>query len=165
MDSVTSAVAIAVIVAMTLSIIYWVLVRRERGRDPHYAREVYYLYSALSPDPRAAAAAYGAVVASVSQVAAYVTAGGEAPGCGLVSEDLARGSPAARGVWLYGAKPRRGTRYVAPFSRAYWFHPSHEASPKAPHEASSTRAPPGLCPVTSRSRKASSLLKPAQQSA
>jgi len=142
MDLNGAAVLVATVIAVALFVIYYVASGRERGRDPHYAREVYLHYdpAAPSPDPRAVAAFYNAAVATSSQVAAYAAAGGGAHGYGLVSEGGYLGlapaagglaaapfpapvSPSAYGVWLYGAKPRRGTPHVEPFSCAHWFHP------------------------------------------
>ena len=48
-----------------------------------------------------------------------------------LAQGLARGQgeagakipPSPVGVWLYGAKPRRGTRSIIPFSCAHWFQP------------------------------------------
>jgi hypothetical protein len=112
MGSDAAAVSAAAAIAVALLILYAVAVRRERGQNPHWAKEVY-----LCDSPGAAAedvaAKYDAEVATARQVEVYRGAGGRRPPAGVP----------AGGVWLYGAKPRRGTRGVAPFGGGRWFQP------------------------------------------
>jgi hypothetical protein len=99
------------------------------------------------------AATYNAKIASIQQIEVYLVAGGGAHGYGYAdggaggrvvvgavptglglggltlaawpgqSEAVAKKPPSPVGVWLYGAKPRRGTRSIIPFSCAHWFQP------------------------------------------
>jgi hypothetical protein len=99
------------------------------------------------------AATYNAKIASIQQIEVYLVAGGGAHGYGYAdggaggrvvvgavptglglggltlaawpgqSEAGAKKPPSPVGVWLYGAKPRRGTRSIIPFSCAHWFQP------------------------------------------
>ena len=144
MDVYSLAIWVAVAIALVLLVIYFVAGWRERGRDPHYAREVYlYDDSAIpAPDPAKTAAMYGAAVATSAQIAMYATAGGGAHGYGIdsagefvgltpargggpeMTQFPSAGLPTAYGIWLYGPKPRRGTKAIAPFSCAHWFHPA-----------------------------------------
>jgi hypothetical protein len=150
MDSDALAVAIASIIALVLLILYAVATLRERGQNPHWSAEVYLYYDPATPAPDVAklAAAYNAKVATTQQVEVYLVAGGSAHGygyadggaagrvvVGAVPTGLGLGGltaaawpcaspPSPVGAWLYGAKPRRGTRAVVPFSCAHWFQPA-----------------------------------------
>ena len=112
--------AVAAAVAVALLILYAVAAPRERGQNPHWAKEVYLCYSpgAAAPDIAALAAKFNAEVATARQVEVYLAAGGSGP-------LPPAGGQAPAGVWLYGAKPRRGTDGVAPFGggRGRWFQP------------------------------------------
>ena len=112
------AITIMIIFAIVMFILHRVANVHERGQSPHWAAEVYFYNggSLWVPDV-AAAAGLHAVVATPAQVEVYLA---EAYGRGGATL-----SPRFdRGVWLYGAKPRRGTFGVYPFNSAHWFHPS-----------------------------------------
>ena len=130
-------------IAALLLVIYAVVRGRERGQVPHWPVEVYLYHNLANPteEPAASAANFKAKVATAEDVVAYFAAGGSAHGYGAVAEGGdAVGAPhygagglavmpwpcAALppvGVWLRGAKPRRGTPGVLPFSCVHWFHP------------------------------------------
>ncbi len=148
MDVEGLGIIFCVLVAAALLIIYFVASYRERGQTPHYSQEVYLYYdpSVPTPDPASTAAAYQAVLATSAQIAIYAAAGGGAHGYGATAAGAfigltptgigglaatafpASGAPAVYGVWLYGAKPKRGSRGIVPFSCAHWFHPSGAAA-------------------------------------
>jgi len=99
------------------------------------------------------AATYNAKIATTQQIEVYLVAGGGAHGYGYADggaggrvvvgavptglglggltlaawpgqgEAGAKRPPSPVGVWLYGAKPRRGTRSIIPFSCVHWFQP------------------------------------------
>lgn len=150
MDSDAIAVAVASIIALVLLILYAVANLRERGHNPHWSAEVYLCYDPSVPEPDVAknTATYNAKVATTQQVEVYLVAGGSAHGygyadggaagrvvVGAVPTGLGLGGlttaawpgaspPSPVGVWLYGAKPRRGVRGVVPFNCAHWFQPA-----------------------------------------
>lgn len=121
-----------------------------------YPREVYLL--TFGDDPPSVKSAktlahkFGGVVATASQLQAYVTNGGSCPWAGLVAEGFIAYAPGARyhpsvinagdpnqknvalapqllfnyGVWVLGPKPEKdsaGGQNVSPFSCKYWFQP------------------------------------------
>jgi hypothetical protein len=129
------SILVATVVALVLLVLYAAAGRRELGRNPFWAAEVYlYVPPGAGEDTTAAAAALAASVASVAQVRAYLAMGGSARGYGYAAGPnglVAVGASASAsagigpdvGVWLYGAKPPRGARGVAPFDRGHWFQP------------------------------------------
>jgi hypothetical protein len=150
MDADSLGVLTCALVAAVLLVVYFVASHRERGRSPHYAQEVY-LYRVEhsapgepSPDPAAVAVAHRAALATQAQVALYAAAGGSARGRGQVAGGacvgltpaakgplaVTAGAPAGCGAWLYGAKPRRGSPGVAPFSDGLWFQPAGARAPR-----------------------------------
>jgi hypothetical protein len=148
MDSDAIPVAVASIIALVLLILYAVAKLRERGRDPHWSAEVYLCYDPSIPEPDVAkiTVTYNAKVATTQQVEVYLVAGGSAHGYGYAVGGAAARvvvgavptglgglttaawpgatPPSPVGVWLYGAKPSRGTRGVVPFNCAHWFQPA-----------------------------------------
>jgi len=145
MDSDAIAVIVASITAFILLILYIIVSLRERGQKPHWSSEVYLYYnpSVTSPDIASITAAYNARVATAQQVEIYLVAGGSAHGYGYAgpSRNVIGAVPTGLGglttaawpgdlppsgtvgVWLYGAKPGRGTHGIVPFSCAHWFQP------------------------------------------
>ena len=118
------AITIMIIFAIVMFILPSVANVRERGQSPHWAAEVYF-YNGGADVAAAAGPGPHAVVATPAQVEVYLA---EAYGRGGATL-----SPRFdRGVWLYGAKPRRGTFGVYPFNSAHWFHPSVVRTPVPP---------------------------------
>lgn len=132
MGSDAIVITIMIIFAIVMLILHSVANVRERGQSPHWAAEVYFydggslpLQNQEGPPYVAAGPGPHAVVATPAQVEVYLA---EAYGRGGATL-----SPRFdRGVWLYGAKPRRGTVGVYPFNNAHWFHPSVVHTPVPP---------------------------------
>ena len=130
------AVVVASLIAVLLLFLYAIAKLQERGRNPHWAEEVYLCFGGV--------AARDAAEATAAQVEAYFAAGGSAHGYGRVADGRIIGAAPTRvglggltsaawpcatpptpvGVWLFGAKPGRGTPDVIPFSCAHWFQPA-----------------------------------------
>jgi hypothetical protein len=144
----SAAIILALLAAAALLVAYLVAKKQERGQRPHWSREVYLYFNpgAPAPDIAGLTASLGASLAAPAQVETYYAAGGSAHGygytaasgssriVGAIPTGLGLGwltaspwpgerPPTPVGVWLYGAKPRRGTRGVTPFNCVYWFHP------------------------------------------
>jgi hypothetical protein len=143
LDSIS--VGIAIVIAVALLVMYFVMRARERGHSPRFAKEVYLYYDPATPapDPGRVAAIFAAELATPGQVTEYAAVGGAAHGYGATSggqylalmpvglgaalavTPFPRGAPPAYGVWLYGPKPRRGTKGITPFGcDGEWFQPS-----------------------------------------
>lgn len=144
----STAIIIALLVAAVLLVAYFLAKARERGQAPHWSQEVYLYFYPGEPEPDIAelTSSLGASLATPAQVETYYAAGGSAHGygytaatgatriMGAIPTGLGLGwltvspwpgerPPKPVGAWLYGAKPRRGTRGVTPFNCVYWFHP------------------------------------------
>jgi len=98
---------ISILIAFVIYRAFTIALRNHQGNDPYLANEV---YSVMYGQHTTISKKYYSHPANTRQVSAYQNLGGEMYD---------------RVVWLFGPKPRRGTKYVNAFDSANWFTPKH----------------------------------------